>query len=107
MDVSACNERGEVDFTFNITHTYRDILQGTSAGMPGSAADAAIAAMICTSIVNCHSSGIGGGHFSVAYNRAYNNVSVINARERAPMSAFQDMFKDNPQESKKGRYEKV
>ncbi|XP_072029271.1 glutathione hydrolase 1 proenzyme-like [Amphiura filiformis] len=80
----------------------RDILQGTSTDIAGSAADAAIAAMICTSVVNCHSSGIGGGHFSVAYNRVSGNVSVVDAREKAPMAAYRDMFKDNPAEAKKG-----
>ena len=78
-------------------------MQGTSGGVAGSAADAAIAAMICTSVVNCHSSGIGGGHFSVAYNSS-GHMTVVNARERAPLAAYQEMFRDNPQDSKKGKY---
>ncbi|XP_072022773.1 glutathione hydrolase 1 proenzyme-like [Amphiura filiformis] len=58
----------------------------------GSAADAGIAAMLCVGLVNCQSAGIGGGHFTTFYNRTDNSVLTINAREKAPLAAHEEMF---------------
>ena len=60
----------------------------------GTAADAGIAAMLCVGLVNCHSAGVGGGHFSIFYNRTDNSVFSVNAREKAPLEADEDMFVD-------------
>uniref|UniRef100_A0A8C0BPD1 Gamma-glutamyltransferase 5 n=1 Tax=Buteo japonicus TaxID=224669 RepID=A0A8C0BPD1_9AVES len=57
----------------------RDILKSG-----GTAVDAAIAALICTSVMNPQSSGLGGGVIFTIYNASTGMVEVINARETVP-----------------------
>ncbi|XP_010176886.1 PREDICTED: gamma-glutamyltransferase 5 [Mesitornis unicolor] len=57
----------------------RDILKNG-----GTAVDAAIAGLICTSVMNPQSSGLGGGVIFTIYNASTGTVEVINARETVP-----------------------
>ncbi|NXL59308.1 GGT5 hydrolase, partial [Chordeiles acutipennis] len=57
----------------------RDILKSG-----GTAVDAAIAGLICTSVMNPQSSGLGGGVIFTIYNATTGTAEVINARETVP-----------------------
>lgn len=59
----------------------------------GSAVDAAIAALICTSLVNPQSMGLGGGSIFTIMDKA-GKVTVFSSRETVPKSFKQDLLKD-------------
>ncbi|XP_043951616.1 glutathione hydrolase 5 proenzyme [Gambusia affinis] len=61
----------------------------------GSAVDGAIAALLCTSVVNPQSMGIGGGSIVVVRNKT-GNVKVYNFRESTPQSFKPSLLKDCP-----------
>ncbi|XP_038139266.1 glutathione hydrolase 5 proenzyme-like [Cyprinodon tularosa] len=63
----------------------RDILK-----KGGSAVDAAIAALLCTSIVNPQSAGLGGGSIFTVMDSS-GHVTIINSRETAPLNVISDL----------------
>ncbi|NXK20545.1 GGT5 hydrolase, partial [Arenaria interpres] len=65
----------------------RDILK-----RGGTAVDAAIAGLICTSVMNPQSSGLGGGVVFTIYNASTGKVEVINARETVPRVFPRDLL---------------
>uniref|UniRef100_A0AAV2MRX9 Gamma-glutamyltransferase 5a n=1 Tax=Knipowitschia caucasica TaxID=637954 RepID=A0AAV2MRX9_KNICA len=68
----------------------RDILQSG-----GSAVDGAIAALLCTSLVNPQSMGIGGGATFTVMDSA-GNVKIISSRETVPQIFQPDLLKSCP-----------
>ncbi|NXS52679.1 GGT5 hydrolase, partial [Brachypteracias leptosomus] len=67
----------------------RDILKSG-----GTAVDAAIAGLICTSVMNPQSSGLGGGVVFTIYDSSTGTVEVINARETVPREFPRDLLDD-------------
>ncbi|XP_072911594.1 glutathione hydrolase 5 proenzyme-like [Hemitrygon akajei] len=65
----------------------RDILR-----KGGSAVDAAIATLLCSSLVHPQSLGIGGGSIYTIYDATKERVVVINAREAAPKNMHPALF---------------
>ncbi|OCU01823.1 glutathione hydrolase 5 proenzyme [Xenopus laevis] len=61
----------------------------------GSPVDAAIAALLCTSVINPQSMGLGGGVIFTIYNASTGLVEVINARETVPQSSTLDLTQCN------------
>ncbi|RKP03696.1 hypothetical protein CXG81DRAFT_9216 [Caulochytrium protostelioides] len=57
----------------------------------GSAVDAAIAAALCSGVVNMYSSGIGGGGFMLDA-----STFTVDFRETAPAASHPDMYRANP-----------
>ena len=67
----------------------------------GNAVDGAIAAALCLGTVSAFASGIGGGGFALV-GGPLTKVQFFNFREKAPQSAYPDMFKNNPIEAQIG-----
>lgn len=70
----------------------------------GSIADAAIAVLLCEGITCPQSMGIGGGFLMTIYIRETGKVETLNARERAPSGAYEEMFVNDPEASSIGIY---
>ena len=68
----------------------------------GTAVDAAVAALVCVSVINAQSAGIGGGFMMTLYDRRQRQASALVARETAPAAATEDMFVADPMEAQYG-----
>ena len=68
----------------------------------GNAVDAAIATLFCIGAVNPQSAGIGGGHFMTIYDPANKTAWSLDAREKAPLAATENMFNGNSSLAQKG-----
>uniref|UniRef100_A0A8C3KMJ5 Gamma-glutamyltransferase 5 n=1 Tax=Calidris pygmaea TaxID=425635 RepID=A0A8C3KMJ5_9CHAR len=77
----------DFNIVFSLYFHHRDILKSG-----GTAVDAAIAGLICTSVMNPQSSGLGGGVVFTIYNASTGTVEVINARETVPRVFPQDLL---------------
>ncbi len=60
----------------------------------GNAFDAAIAVTSVLAVVEPYSSGLGGGGFYLLHQAADNRQIMLDARERAPLAAYRDMYLD-------------
>ena len=69
----------------------------------GSAVDAAIASMLCITVVTMQSSGIGGGAFMLVYEKKRRKATFIDAREVAPGAATKNMYLNNSEAARKGK----
>lgn len=58
----------------------------------GSAADAAIAALVCEGVTCPQSTGLGGGFVLTIYTKATGKAETLIARDVAPLAATEDMF---------------
>ncbi|XP_044019439.1 glutathione hydrolase 1 proenzyme-like [Aphidius gifuensis] len=67
----------------------------------GSAVDSAITTMICNGIMTPSALGIGGGFLMTIYDRKNKQAHFLNAKEKAPLAAHKNMFKDNDKEPSK------
>ncbi|XP_037555724.2 glutathione hydrolase 1 proenzyme [Dermacentor silvarum] len=63
--------------------------------MNGTIADVTVASLLCQCVMKVHQCGLGGGFFSVYYNRATQKATAFNAREWAPLAAWSNMFLAN------------
>ncbi|CAG9773821.1 unnamed protein product [Ceutorhynchus assimilis] len=61
----------------------------------GTAADAAIATLLCNGVVTMQSMGLGGGFLMTLYKRDEKKAYFLNAREKAPLAAKNEMYKDD------------
>ncbi|XP_055587265.1 glutathione hydrolase 1 proenzyme-like [Uranotaenia lowii] len=65
----------------------------------GSAADVAIAVMVCEAVTCPESSGLGGGFVLTYYHKESDTVEVLDARPVAPKAAHKDMLKGVDEDS--------
>lgn len=68
----------------------------------GNAVDAAIAALVCSGVVNLHSTGIGGGGFLTLYNATTNKATIYDYRETGPAGLTNTSFDKDKTLSKVG-----
>lgn len=85
---SACGDYGAISSnSCYATHAGLQILQNG-----GNAFDAAAAVSLALSVVEPHHSGIGGGCFSLLYDKKKDKVFALDARGTAPANATEDLF---------------
>ncbi len=68
----------------------------------GNVVDAAVATSFALAVTRPYSCGLGGGGFMMIYLADDQSAVMLDYRERAPSSASDDMFHDDPKSSRKG-----
>jgi len=68
----------------------------------GTAVDATIAALFCNGVYNSQSMGLGGGFLMTIYIKDSNTGYTLDAREKAPLAATEDMFEGDSSASQRG-----
>ena len=68
----------------------------------GTAVDAAVATLFCDGLLQSASMGPGGGLFMTIYQKSTGTIEILNAREKAPLAATEDMFQGDPNLSRYG-----
>eukprot|EP00795_Rhopilema_esculentum_P015371 gene15371-6603_t len=68
----------------------------------GSVVDSAVASCFCLSVINMHSSGPGGGGVMLVYIRENKTFETFSYRERAPLSATEELLKSRSNETLRG-----
>ncbi|KAK6625619.1 hypothetical protein RUM43_005918 [Polyplax serrata] len=86
-----------MNFSSLINSLAEDILKKN-----GSAVDAAIATLFCNGVVNCQSMGLGGGFQMTIYEKKTGKAYTLNAREMAPSSVTEEMYRFDKSLSKAG-----
>lgn len=66
--------------------------------------DAAIATLFCNGMVNSQSMGLGGGFMMTLYLQESRTAITLNARESAPLKSKLDMYNEDNEKSKNGKY---
>ncbi|XP_008415765.1 gamma-glutamyltransferase 5a [Poecilia reticulata] len=105
--ITVTTTRTCVDDTFSKAAVAADTRKCSEIGrdmlrLGGSAVDGAIAALVCTGIMNPQSAGIGGGAIFTVMDK-FGQVKIINSRETMPSKVNPDLLKScksNPAESK-------
>ena len=64
--------------------------------------DGAIASLICTGVVNLHSTGIGGGGFMIVYDKSKKESIMYDYRETGPASLTPTSFDGHTNKAKLG-----
>ncbi|KAL1476166.1 hypothetical protein MTO96_036710 [Rhipicephalus appendiculatus] len=72
--------------------------------MNGTIADVTVASMLCQCVMMPYKCGLGGGSFSVYYNRASQKAIAFSSREWAPLAARSTMFLANSSLSSHGAH---
>ncbi|KAL1494054.1 hypothetical protein ABEB36_009714 [Hypothenemus hampei] len=68
----------------------------------GTAVDAAIATLFCNGMVTMQSMGLGGGFLMTIYKRNEKKAHFLNAREKAPLEAKNELYKKDELTSRNG-----
>lgn len=63
--------------------------------------------MFCNGVVTMQSMGLGGGFLMTIYSRAEKKAYFLNAREKAPLAANDEKYKDSEKSSQHGKIQSL
>ncbi len=70
----------------------------------GNAVDAAVASAFAAAVAHPFSSGVGGGLFAVVHDASSGETVTLDAREAAPAAASIELYREQPDSIRKGKY---